>query len=286
MYRVWLSTMVLFAATNLHAQETEITQLDTLTGNEARAPKERMYRIKPAIDLPLTAAATAWTIYGFSQIYSKDNTPEATIRNLNVNNIPRFDRWAADIYSEKAATTSDYIFYGSIPLPILLMLDGKMRRDAASIGLLYMQAMSITGSLYTASAMIGDRYRPYAYNPAASMGDRTEGNARNSFFAGHAALVATTTFFTAKVYADYHPNSPMKYVFYGGAALATATTGYLRHRGGRHFPSDILVGTTVGVLSGILVPQLHKNKMFKNSNMSVLPFTGRSHGLALTYRMP
>src|ERR671920_1326353 len=109
------------------------------------------------------------------------------------------------------------------------------------------------------------------------MGDRTEGNARNAFFAGHAALVGTATFFTAKVFADYHPDSKLKWVFFGAAAVATGTTGYLRHRGGRHFPSDILVGTAVGTLSGILIPHFHKNKLFKDPNLSVLPFTGRSH---------
>ena len=255
--------------------------------NTGRAfdPASEVYHLKPKVDIPLTVAATGFTIYGFSQAYSKDNTPEATIRNLSVQNIPRFDRWAADVYSEKAAETSDLFFYGSMPLPFLLLADKEIRHDAAKIGLLYLQAMSATGTLYTGSAMAFDRFRPYAYNPAASMGDRTEGNARNAFFAGHAALVGTATFFTAKVFADYHPDSKLKWVFFGAAAVATGTTGYLRHRGGRHFPSDILVGTAVGTLSGILIPHFHKNKLFKDPNLSVVPFTGRSHGLLLTYNL-
>jgi membrane-associated phospholipid phosphatase len=273
-------------ATNVgFAQDTATYRMDTLSEHAAKTAAEKVYRIKPGIDIPLTAATTAFTLFGFSKIYSKDDTPEETIRNLDVNNIPRFDRWAADVYSEKAADASDLFFNASIPLPLLLMLDKNIRKDAAKIGLLYMQAMSITGTLYTGSAMAFDRYRPYAYNPAASMGDRREGNARNAFFAGHVALVGTATFFTAKVYADYHPDSKLKWVFYSGAALATATTGYLRHRGGRHFPSDIVVGTAVGVLSGIMIPQLHKYTAFKNGDVSLVPFTGRSHGLAMTYRI-
>lgn len=247
-------------------------------------PSGEVYITKPKLDLPLTLATTAFTLYGFTKVYSKDNSSEQTIRNLDVQNIPRFDRWAADVYSEKAATTSDYLFYGSVPLPILLLADKEIRRDAGKIGLLYLQAMSATGVLYTGSNMVFNRYRPYAYNNAASMGDRTEGNAKNSFFAGHAALVGTATFFTAKVFADYHPDSKMKWVFYSGAALATATTGYLRHRGGRHFPSDIIVGTAVGTLSGILIPHFHKNKLFKDPGLSLVPFSGQSHGLLLSYK--
>jgi membrane-associated phospholipid phosphatase len=117
------------------------------------------------------------------------------------------------------------------------------------------------------------------------MEERTGGGAKNAFFAGHVALVGTSTFFAAKVFSDYHPDSKLKYLFYGGAIVATGATGYLRHRGGKHFPSDIIIGTTVGTLSGILIPHFHKNKIFKDPNLSIVPFTGKSHGLYLTYKL-
>ena len=75
-----------------------------------------------------------------------------------------FDRWGAGIYSEKAATTSDLLFYGSMPLPLILLADKHIRKDAAKIGFLYLEAMSITGLLYTGSTYLTDRYRPLAYN--------------------------------------------------------------------------------------------------------------------------
>lgn len=245
---------------------------------------EPVYKLKPKIDIPITVATAAWTVFGFTQVYSKESSTMAQIQSLNVNNINGFDRGAADVYSEKAADASDLIFYGSMPLPALLFLDKKMRKDAGKISFLYLEAMSITGLLYTGSTYLTDRYRPYAYNPNVPMGDRLEGGAKNSFFAGHVALVGTSTFFMAKVYSDYHPESKVKWLFYTGAALATGATGYLRHRGGRHFPSDILVGTAVGTLSGILVPHFHKNKALKNRNLTILPFTGQSHGVALVYK--
>jgi membrane-associated phospholipid phosphatase len=279
-----LAAMTLLAGTTSHAQDTAAYIMETTTQHQARIQQEEVYRRTKA-DIPFTLGAAAFTIFGFTQAYSKDDTPEATIRNLNINNIPKFDRWAVDEYSESAAKTSDLIFYGSIPLPVLLMLDKKIRRDAGRILMLYTQAMSVTGSLYTGATMVTNRYRPYAYNSNASMGDRVEGNARNSFFGGHAALVGTATFFTAKVYSDYHPESRVKWLLYGGAGFATAATAYLRHRGGRHFPSDLVVGTAVGVLSGMLIPSIHKVKPFKNADMTVIPFTGMSHGLAFTYRI-
>jgi len=111
-----------------------------------------------------------------------------------------------------------------------------------------------------------------------------DGNYKNAFFAGHVAVVATSTFFMAKVYNDYHPDSKFKYVLWGGAVLATGTMGYLRHIAGKHFPTDILVGTAVGTLSGILVPGLHKNKNNEDRAWRLSPAIGNGYsGLTFNY---
>jgi len=244
-----------------------------------------VYKFNPAVDIPVTLVGTGWSGFALTKIYSKESSSVAKINSLRVSDINSFDRWAADIHSDKAADASDILFYGSMPLPLILMLDKKIRKDAGKIGLLYLQAMGVNGLLYTGSTYFTNRYRPYAYNPNVSMDARTAGGAKNSFFAGHVALVGTSTFFMAKVYSDYHPGSKAKWLVFGLASAATAATGYLRHRGGRHFPSDIILGTAVGTLSGIMVPHLHKNKLFKDENLTLLPFTGRSHGLSLVYRI-
>jgi membrane-associated phospholipid phosphatase len=243
----------------------------------------KVYKLKPAVDIPVIAAGSAWTLYAFSKIYSRDPSTVEKINSLNVNNIPRFDRWAADIYSEKAAEVSDVFFYGSMPLPVLLMLDKKIRKDAGKIALLYWEAMAVTGVFYSGSSYLTSRYRPYAYNPEAPMEQRVRGGAKNSFFAGHVALVGTSTFFMAKVFSDYHPDSKIKWLPYTIASAATGAAAYLRHRGGRHFPSDILIGTALGPLSGILIPHFHKNKFTERTGLSILPFTGSVHGVSVVY---
>ena len=243
----------------------------------------KIYKLKPAVDIPVIAVGTVWTLYAFSKIYNRDPSTIEKINSLNVNNIPRFDRWAADIYSEKAAEASDVFFYGSMPLPVLLMLDKKIRKDAGKIALLYWEAMSVTGVIYSGSSYLTSRYRPYAYNPEAPMDQRRRGGAKNSFFAGHIALVGTSTFFMAKVFSDYHPDSKIKWLPYTIASVATGTTAYLRHRGGRHFPSDILIGTALGPLAGILIPNWHKNKLIEKTGLTIIPFTGSVNGVSLVY---
>ena len=173
-----------------------------------------------------------------------------------------------------------------MPLPLVLLLDKDIRKDAAKIGFLYLEALSITGVFYTGSNYFVNRYRPLAYNPEVPMDERRSGGSTNSFIGGHPAMVATSVFFIAKVYADYHPESKFKWVLYTAASASTFATAYLRYKGGKHFPSDLITGVAIGTLSGILVPQFHKNKLINNERVKLAPFhNGMSSGLSFTYRL-
>ncbi len=247
---------------------------------------EKVYHLRPAVDIPVSVAGAAWSGYAFSKIYSKDDIPDSVVAHLNKDDLNVFDRWAAGKSSDAIDQASNYLFYGSIPLPALLFIDKKMRKDAAKIGFLYFESFAITGLLYTGCDYFIDRYRPETYDTDLPVSERTSGNNKNAFFAGHVAVVGTATFFMAKVYSDYHPESKWKWAFWGGAAVATGTMIYMRHAAGKHFPTDLLVGTAVGALSGILVPQFHKIRE-KNPSWGIAPSFnpyGGGTGLSLTYR--
>ena len=232
------------------------------------------------------AVGAAWSMYAFTKIYSKDDSPVETILALNKNDINGFDRGAVRPYDKNLDRISYYPFFGSVPLPFLFLAGQKTRKDFFKLTFLYLEAMSITGFLYTGSTYFVDRYRPYAYSSETEMPQRTRGGAKNSFYAGHVALVATSTFFMAKTYADYHPDSKIKWLFYGLATATTGVTGALRYSGGQHFPSDLLLGITQGALTGILIPHWHKVKKNKDPDLSIYPYgTGRSMGLSFLYRI-
>jgi hypothetical protein len=173
-------------------------QTDTAVAVQQLLPG-KVYKMKYALDIPIAVAGTAYTLYGFSKIYGRDKVPEAEILALDPQDVNSFDRPATKNYSEKAKSASDKFFYGSMPAPLIFLLDKRMRQDAHKIGLLYLESMAITGTIYTSGAMLANRFRPYAYNPEVEMGTRRGGGARNSFPAGHPALVATSAFFMAKV---------------------------------------------------------------------------------------
>jgi len=244
------------------------------------------YKIKPGLDIPLTIVFDAWSLYGMSVIYGRDAIPEAEILSLNRNNVNSFDRPIINNYSLSAKAASDGFFYGSMPLPLILLLDKKIRKDGLKIGLLFLETMGTTGVIYTSSAMIANRYRPYAYNPDVPMDTRTRGGARNSFYAGHPSVVATSTFFMASIYTHYHPNMKGKWVLYTLAGAATATTGLLRLQAGQHFKTDVITGVITGTLVGIIVPRIHQNKKAEGAKLTLLPnFKFGAPGFTAYYKL-
>jgi membrane-associated phospholipid phosphatase len=292
----FISFVALFYIVSANAQVDSVSTLKDTSSIEKstsvpvqdvkEAAKEKMYHLKPWVDVPIITVGCAWSAFAFPKIYSKDPSTEAQITGLDKNDIPSFDRWAAGKSNQTADNISDYFLYGSPVVPFALLFDKYIRQDAGRVGALYLEAMSITGLFYSGSVYFVDRYRPETYNTSIPVEDRLSGNFKDSFIAGHPATVATATFFTAKVYADYHPESGFKYVLYGVAVAATGTTVYLRHIAGKHFPSDLIAGVTVGTLSGILVPQFHKNNPAKERSLGILPFSnGTIHGVAMTYRL-
>lgn len=243
--------------------------------------KQHPYKVNLAVDIPLTAVTCTYTLIGFSKIYNKDRLTLEEVNSLDPQHVNRFDRSATHHFDEKWSKVGDYCFYGSMPLPLVLLVDKKMRNDFPRIILLYLETMGITGVPYVTAVHFGDRYRPYAYNINAPLDFRMRGGARNSFYAGHPALVATSTFFMASTICYYHPESKVKWLYYTIAGAATATTAIARYKGGRHFPSDLILGVTMGTLAGNLIPYIHKNKDLSKRKTVVMPFFGESTGIAV-----
>jgi membrane-associated phospholipid phosphatase len=252
--------------------------------DESWKKNQPVYKLKLAIDLPVTLVTTATTLFGFSKIYNKERLTVDEVESLDPRNVTRYDRSATRHYSESATKVANMLFYGSQPLPVIFLLDKRTRKDFPKLALLYLEAMGATGVPYVSAVYFGDRYRPYTYNPETPMDFKLRGGSRNSFYAGHPALVATSTFFIATVFADYHPESRCKWLFYTLAGAATAGTAIGRYLGGRHFPSDLIIGVAMGTASGLIIPRIHRNKDLAKRKTAIMPFFGESNGLTLVHK--
>ncbi len=252
----------------------------------AKKGKNKVYNTGWA-DGVVSAAGIGLTIWGTKILGEKEGLSQEYLDWVLENpdaaraDIPKFDRWAAGNYDAGIANLTDIPFYGSFTLPLFFLAHEKTRSDFGQIGLLYVETMSITGSLFTQVAGRTERNRPLVYATTDNE-HRHDRKAENSFFAGHTAATATATFFAAKVFNDYFPKSRAKPYVWAGAVIIPAVVAYGRLEAGKHFLSDNLIGYGIGATVGILVPQLHK--ISKNRNYTLLPITGPYDGLAFSYQ--
>lgn len=275
-------------STIIYMKQTIIPLLSVLLlvpGTHGQLFDSDIYHVNPYKDGAITVAAAAANYWGMAIVDRKPLLDSAEIAGLDANDINSFDRSAtrqdAD-YMHTAWKISDVGMRGSFFLPALLLFDREIRQDWAPVLLLFLQTEAVAGNLYSWGAAVPiDRIRPLAYHPDVVYEDKTFIRNRNSFYSGHASTSAAASFFTAKVYCDYHPGlGNKKFIIYGLALIPPAFTGYYRYKGMKHFPTDVLTGVAIGAATGMLVPHLHKNR--KNKSLTMVPVTGRYAGLALS----
>ncbi|WP_179375856.1 phosphatase PAP2 family protein [Winogradskyella wichelsiae] len=209
-----------------------------------------------------TVSALGASAYGLSIIKNKDDLTQTELTNIvnNQNNINGLDRWAAGNNSDNARALSDIPFALSFAAPLVLLLDDEVNDHTAQVLGIYLESMATTGALYTITAGLANRSRPYVYDTDNSDFKRLSKNGQRSFYSGHVAATATATFFTAKAFQDFNPDSAGIPYVWAGAIVLPAAVGYLRLEAGEHFLTDVLLGYTLGALAGYYIPELHKRK--------------------------
>ncbi|NJY62519.1 phosphatase PAP2 family protein [Salinimicrobium sp. CDJ15-81-2] len=237
----------------------------------SRDQNESPYDISWAVDGPYLGVSLGLNVLGFTLIQDKDPLTIEEMNNLDENDVPKIDRFLAGNYDENADDLSYYPFYGSFAVPIIMLFTPDISPHAGQISLLFVESMATTGALYTLSAGLVERTRPLAYNTSLPDELRTEASAQRSFIGGHTAATASATFFAAKIYNDFYPDSRARPYVWTAAAVVPAWVAYLRSKSGKHFLTDNIAGYVVGAASGILIPEFHKKK---NENLRMTPAMG------------
>jgi membrane-associated phospholipid phosphatase len=227
---------------------------------------------------------------GVRWISDKSDVTAAELQALDRNNFTAIDRWALN---QDPSTMSHYVqlsddvLAGIVVLPVITMIDHNIRKDWLDVLLIYSEVVIITNNLYLYTPFgptFQNRLRPVVYYDALGTSDeRTRGANRNSLYSGHVAVAASASFFTAKVFCDYHPELGWKkYLVYSAALVPPLIVSYLRLRALAHFPSDMLVGFGVGALCGILIPELHRIEI-ENTTLGVYS-SSQGTGITLTWQ--
>ena len=245
--------------------------------------KDSPYKTSLKVDGSAIVAGFGISYLGLTLIQNKKPLTDAQLASVAKSDVFFIDRHTAGDFSDRADKDSYIPFYASFAAaPIAALLNKNERSHFGQVMVLFVETMALTGSVYTMTAGTVNRSRPLVYNTSLTSGERKSKDAQRSFFAGHTAATASATFFAAKVFSDFNPDSKAKpYVWAAGAAVP-AVVGYMRYKAGKHFLTDNLLGYVIGAGAGILVPQLHKKS--GKENLTVQPFGGKDfQGASLTY---
>lgn len=178
------------------------------------------------------------------------------------------DRWVVDRHGHVAARVSDGLVPGLIALPLLYVIGEAIAGLAASrprmgwmLGrdvLVLAETFLTTTVLVEMSKSAVARPRPFTYR-ADLGGYEANGDAVRSFFSGHSAtaFAAATTF--SIFFLSKRSAAPVgvKAAVVALSYVLAATTATLRVMAGKHFWTDVAVGSAVGILVGAVVPLAH-----------------------------
>ncbi len=225
--------------------------------------RKSVYKFRLSVDIPIGLISLGTGGTSFLLKKKKHALTLDEINALKPEDVNKFDRSAIYHYNKGSKIASDVFEITSMVSPALLFIDKDIRKDYKTVLPMWIETFAMTTALTAFTKELVQRKRPFVYNPNAPIGDKMSKDAKSSFFSGHTSITAASTFFIAKVYADYHPNSKWKPLFWTGAAVIPAVTGLLRYGAGKHYFTDVIVGMAIGATVGILVPHLHKRVLRK-----------------------
>jgi len=242
--------------------------------------KKKVYHINYFVEGAIIGVGMVGDLFAIPRLKSKASLSDSELVFANSpqqkNLINPIDRWSLKQKTSDRTLwkkISDDGEIGVFLLPALLIIDKNIRKDWLHLLFMYVEGHTVTFTIYNYSPLgpyFINRYRPAVYYPELGTDAQKNSNNRNSFYSGHVASCAYSTFFMVKVYCDYHPNiGAEKYLLYLAASVPPLAIGYARIRSLDHFPSDVAVGFGLGAIIGIVVPALHKIPFNKHLSLGL-----------------
>ena len=201
------------------------------------------------------------------------------------------DRDIVSNHSRGADRAGDWTRDASLIFPLGLAFATGQRGERwhgfARSSVVYAETILLSQGLTWLGKSALGRARPFTYLSADARPDHlsydvSEERAFASMPSGHSssawagAALGMTTHLLQRPQAGWIERAGVGFL---GGALAGATSA-LRVEAGQHFPSDVLVGAGIGILTGVAVPMLHRGDRQLRTN-AVLQMVGG--GLAGTF---
>jgi hypothetical protein len=174
-----------------------------------------------------------------------------------------FDDRVKGNFSSSAAKLADGLLVTTVAVPAALMLGGELDDGTRDRFLIYAESISMNLVVNSLAKYLVQRPRPYTYNtdPRVEEVERAQGkDSRLSFYSAHAAIGFGSAVTGSYIYGARTADANARAVVWGVELATAAATANLRVRAGKHFYSDVIIGSLVGAGIGFLVPALHADE--------------------------
>jgi hypothetical protein len=216
-----------------------------------------VYDLDPNVDLPvIVSTATTWVTLQF--IVDEGPPPGPAPDSVNALDSIALNRWDPAI-----ATASDVTVYtvGAAGLVTAYAI-GRNGHGGLAAPVVMIESWTVNGLTVEILKQATDRTRPFVSYSSPSdeiLTAQAEHDAAMSFPSGHTAFSAVTSFGAARMLddADVMPG----WLAYTGATIVTASIGTMRVLAGKHYPTDVIVGGSIGAAYGLLFPAIHHKKV-------------------------
>jgi membrane-associated phospholipid phosphatase len=158
-----------------------------------------------------------------------------------------------DRFSRTAAKISDVTLAASIAAPLVYMTNRDVDDATGDRFVIYGETLAIDLALVQVTKYLVQRPRPYVYNQYTKA---TGDDAWVSFYSSHAALAFGAATAGAYLLGASGANRAEREVAWGAGFAAAGATADLRVRAGKHFYSDVIIGSLAGIGVGYAVPAL------------------------------
>ncbi|HNM32127.1 MAG TPA: phosphatase PAP2 family protein, partial [Chitinophagales bacterium] len=163
--------------------------------------RQSLYKFRLSVDIPIGLISLGTGGAGLILHKKKHPLTIEEINNLKPTDVNKFDRYSIYQHSKAAAIASDVMQITAAVSPALLFIDKDIRRDWKTVLPVWVETFALTSSLTLFTKELAKRTRPYVYSDYGN-GDKYSKDARASFWSGHTAITASSTFFIAMMYSE------------------------------------------------------------------------------------
>ncbi|MDX2087255.1 MAG: phosphatase PAP2 family protein [Kofleriaceae bacterium] len=173
------------------------------------------------------------------------------------------DEGVKDKFSRRASAISDGLLGLSLAAPAIYLTGASIDDADGDKLMIYGQSVAINAALASVTKRLVQRPRPYTYSadPAVQHYAKDKGDdAMQSFYSGHSALSFGAATTGAYLLGASEENRTARVVAWTSGLAVASATATLRVRAGKHFYSDVIIGSLVGITVGYAVPALHADE--------------------------